>query len=141
MVTDAAPLSVSAVSVAVSIELPPVDTAIWAELIVIGPDEYLLENCTRILLPPNVACTTWRSVLLAKCGAGGVLCGSASCCPVAHVPIQHFSADAVHEAQKTLIVKKTNPAILIFLNILIFFSISSICLLKTPLRKRCRSHI
>jgi hypothetical protein len=123
MVTDDFPLNVSAVSVAVFIELSPVDNAIWAELIVIGLDEYLLENCTRILLPPRVERTTWRRVLLAKCGEGGVLWGSASCCPAAQVPIQHSFADAVHEAQKRLNTKRTNPAMLVFLNILIFISI------------------
>jgi hypothetical protein len=90
----------------------------WAELIVTASDEYLLENCTRILLPPRVACTTWRSVLLANPGEGGLLWDSVSCWPLAHVPIQHSSAYALSRTQEILSNKKTNPAVLVFSNTL-----------------------
>jgi hypothetical protein len=97
MVTDDDPPNDSAVSVDVFIALPPADAAMWAQFIVTAPDEYLLENCTRILLPPRVACTTWRSVLLDNPGEGGLFPVSVNCWPVAQVPIQHSSADAVCE--------------------------------------------
>jgi hypothetical protein len=127
MVTDDDPLlNVSAVSVAVSIALfaapTPVDTAMCAELIVVEPVEYLLEKCTRILLPPKVACTTWRNVLLAKYGEAGLFPVSVNCWPVAQVPIHVSVADAVCQAQEILSIKKTNPAALVFFNILILSS-------------------
>jgi hypothetical protein len=55
MVTDDDPANASALSVAVFIALPPVDAAMWAELIVTALFPYALENCTRNLLPPKVA--------------------------------------------------------------------------------------
>jgi len=130
MVTDDdPPLNVSAVSVDVIIApftgLLLADNAIWAELIVIGPPDvvYLLENCTRILLPPKVACTTWRSVLLANPGEAGLFPGSVNCWPVAQVPTQASAADAVWQTQQILSIKRTKPAELVFFNILIFISV------------------
>lgn len=73
MVTDSSPLNFNVAKVDTSIELAPVETAIFTDFIVTGDAEVLFENFKRKVSPPIDTRTTWRKVLLAKKGEGGAL--------------------------------------------------------------------
>src|SRR6185436_5101699 len=85
MVTDAAPENVTALSVAMLMELPVVASATWTAFIVTGPEPNSFDRRRRACEPLIDVKTIWRSVLLVRPGGlGGLLPVSVSCGPVAH---------------------------------------------------------
>ncbi|MFI1743030.1 hypothetical protein ACH5TW_01105 [Flavobacteriaceae bacterium MEBiC06508] len=73
IVMDELPLNFKEVIVAASTALPPCETATFTTFIVTGVEQVLLESFKRNVSPPIDTLITWRNVLLAKKGAGGVL--------------------------------------------------------------------
>lgn len=75
-------------SLSTSIALPPSDRAMRADMIVMALRPNVLEKRTRMRGPPTETCITWRSVLPARPGAGGMFLGSVSCGDADQVPSQ-----------------------------------------------------
>jgi hypothetical protein len=90
IVTDVLPLNFNCCNVDLLMELPPLETAIFAELIITAEVLNLLENLTRRVSPPIETQTICRNVLPVKPGEGGILAVSTSCSAVVQVPTQCF---------------------------------------------------
>jgi hypothetical protein len=89
ILTDALPLNLSCLIVEALMVLPPVETAMFAALMVTALVLKSLENLTRRVSPPIETRTTCRNVLLVSPGEGGMLPDSTSCGAVLQVPT-HF---------------------------------------------------
>jgi hypothetical protein len=78
MTAESTPPNVSGRSLASSIALPPSDRAMRADVTVTALPPNVFEKRTRTRDPPAETCITWRSVLPARPGAGGMFLGSVS---------------------------------------------------------------
>src|SRR5439155_23892946 len=88
MCTESAPAKVSGRSLATSMACAPRDRAMRADVMANGPPPKMFAKRTRSVRPPIDVWITWRSVLPANPGAGGMFRGSVSCWDAAQVPTQ-----------------------------------------------------